>query len=123
MEKIRGSQNWVREKLDRALASNSLWHRFPLCKLTVFYTTKSDHDSIFFELLNVTVTKKNFRFRFENTWLKEPSFHSEVEDFWRTIPTAHLLPKLIFISSFMAKWGSSFFHKFRDKVIKQKGGY
>lgn len=31
-----------------------------------------------------------------------------------------MLPKLISISSFMAKWGRHFFHKFREKVKVQK---
>lgn len=30
------------------------------------------------------------------------------------------MPKLISVSSFMARWGRNFFHKFRDKVRKQK---
>lgn len=32
----------------------------------------------------------------------------------------HLLPKLIYVSSFMARWGRTFFPKFREKVKKQK---
>lgn len=36
------------------------------------------------------------------------------------LPTAHILPKLVSVSSFMAKWGKKFFHKFRDKIKKQK---
>ncbi|XP_074374427.1 uncharacterized protein LOC141714831 [Apium graveolens] len=38
----------------------------------------------------------------------------------RDLPLIHLLPKHISISSFMAKWGRVFFHKFREKVINQK---
>lgn len=41
-------------------------------------------------------------------------------DFWKAIPASHLLPKLLSVASFMAKWGRNFFHKFRDKVRKQK---
>ncbi|XP_074374650.1 uncharacterized protein LOC141715063 [Apium graveolens] len=41
-------------------------------------------------------------------------------DYWRNIPASHLLPKLISVSSFMARWGRTFFHKFRDKVKNQK---
>lgn len=44
----------------------------------------------------------------------------EVTKFWKEIPKVHLLPKLLSVSSFMARWGRTFFHKFRDKVKKQK---
>lgn len=30
------------------------------------------------------------------------------------------MPKLSAVSNYMAKWGRNFFHKFREKVIKQK---
>lgn len=36
------------------------------------------------------------------------------------MPAVNILPKLISVSSFMARWGRNFFHKFRDKVKKQK---
>lgn len=32
----------------------------------------------------------------------------------------HIMPKFLSMSSFMAKWGNQFFHKFRDKVKNQK---
>lgn len=36
------------------------------------------------------------------------------------IPPIHLLPKLQDVSTFMAKWGKTFFNKFREKVRRQK---
>lgn len=52
--------------------------------------------------------------------MKEPSFHADVVKFWQNLPAVHLLPKLISVSSYMVKWGRTFFRIFRDKVIKQK---
>lgn len=40
--------------------------------------------------------------------------------YWKSLPPGHLFPKLISVSSFMAKWGRNFFHKFREKVMHQK---
>lgn len=110
----------MQEKLDRAFATDSWWHMFPLCTLTVHHTVVSDHDPIRIELVNTSLSKKQFRFKFENTWLKEAKFHTEVAEFWQKFPAIHLLPKLISISSFMAEWGKTFFHKFREKVVNQK---
>lgn len=111
-EKSKGTTDWVRERLDRAFGTESWWQLFPLCTLSVFHAIVSDHEPIKLSLVNTAITKKDFRFRFENTWLKEANFHSDVSKFWRDLPSSHLLPKLISVSSFMAKWGRNFFHKF-----------
>ncbi|XP_074368309.1 uncharacterized protein LOC141708536 [Apium graveolens] len=102
-EKSKGTTKWVRERLDRCFTNGSWWSKFPLCTLTVFHTSVSDHDPIKLELLNTFISKKQFRFRFENTWLKESNFHKEVIGYWKKLPAVHLLPKLLAISSFMAK--------------------
>ncbi|XP_074347397.1 uncharacterized protein LOC141686251 [Apium graveolens] len=102
-EKSRGKSNWVRERLDRAFATSS-WHSlFPLCKLLVDHVPASDHDPIFLDLLNISLARKQFRFKFENTWLQDPNFRKEVSDFWLELPTINILPKLISVSSFMAR--------------------
>lgn len=119
-EKSKGTANWVRERLDRAFASDTWWILFPLCTLTVLHAVVSDHEPIKLDLCNTSVTKRQFRFKFENIWLKEESFSTEVVRYWQDLPPIHLLPKLISVSEFMEKWGRCFFHKFREKVIKQK---
>ncbi|KAL8134789.1 hypothetical protein AgCh_009705 [Apium graveolens] len=119
-EKFRGTSNWVKERLDRAFATRSWQHSFPMCKLSVIRTSVSDHDPILLDLYSVAFTQKEFRFRFENTWLQEPNFHKETSEYWLSLPPSHIIPKLISVSNFMARWGRTFFHKFRDKVKKQK---
>lgn len=106
--------------MDRAFATRAWWNKFPLCKLSVSHVIYSDHDPILLNLLNVSISGKKFHFKFENTWLKDPSFRKEVADYWLSLPCTHILPKLISVSSFMARWGRNFFHKFRDKIKIQK---
>lgn len=69
-EKSRGSQEWVRERLDREFATSSRWQKIPLCKLTVHHATYSDHELIQLDLCSLVHSKRQFRFWFENTWLK-----------------------------------------------------
>lgn len=109
LEKGKGTDNWVRERLDRAFATSSWWHLYPLCNLVVHHIIYSDHDPINLELHSTTFSKKQFRFKFKNMWLREPNFRGEVKHYWDNLPRTHLLPKLISISSFMAKWGRNFF--------------
>ncbi|XP_074359591.1 uncharacterized protein LOC141699305 [Apium graveolens] len=119
-EKGKGTVNWVKERFDRTFATDSWWSIFPLCTLSVFHAVISDHEPIKLNLFNTSITRKQFRFKFENTWLKEVDFVSDVSKFWQDFPPIYLLPKLISVSSYMAKWGRVFFHKFREKVVKQK---
>lgn len=102
-EKSKGSPNWVRERLDRDFENDAWWRKFPLYKLSVTHTIISDHDPIILEHVCATHSRKQIRFKFENTWMNEPTFKKEVSDFWKSIPTMHMLPKLLFVSSFMAK--------------------
>ncbi|XP_074339551.1 uncharacterized protein LOC141677486 isoform X1 [Apium graveolens] len=119
-ENSRGTADWVKERLDMSFATREWLHMFPLCKLSVIHVPVSDHDPLLLDLISVAFSQKQFRFRFENTWLQEPNFRKETTDFWLALPPSHILPKLIFVSNFMARWGRNFFHKFRDKVKKQK---
>lgn len=119
-EKSRGKPEWVRERLDRCFATRTWWDLFPLCKLSMFHASVSDHEPLFLDLLNISCSRKAFRFKFENTWLKEPSFRSDVMQYWISLPTINILPKLISVSGFMARWGRNFFHKFREKIKHQK---
>lgn len=118
-EKGRGANAWVREKLDRAFATMTWWLRFPLCNLKVSHTSCSDHEPLPLELFYTDISWKALRFRFKNIWLKEPSFVKEVTAVWE-VPNVHLLPKLIDVTSFMARWGRSFCHKYREKIKKHK---
>ncbi|XP_074375304.1 uncharacterized protein LOC141717092 [Apium graveolens] len=107
-------------KIKQGICKRLLVAFVSLCTLTVSHVIASDHDPIKTELVNATVSKKIFRFKFENTWLKEEEFSTEVSKFWLGLSPSHLLPKLIYVSSFMERRGRNFFHKFREKVLKQK---
>lgn len=74
--------------------------------------THSDHDPINIDLLSMAISRKVFRFKFENTWLEEPTFCKEVSDFWLSLPSTHVILKLLSVTNF--------FHKFRDKLAAQK---
>lgn len=75
----------------------------------------ANHDPIILNLFHVMKSMREFRFRFETTWLKEASLINEVKKFWYQIPTTNIVPKLMSIFKFMEKWGRDFFNKFREK--------
>lgn len=111
-ERSRGTSAWVRERLDRAFAVKSWWLKFPLCQLKVLHTAISYHEPILLNLVCMDMPRRSFKFRFENMWLREPSYVEEVSAMWKDPSKCHLLPKLFVVSSFMARWGKSLFHEF-----------
>lgn len=64
--------------------------------------------------------KKEFRFKIENTWLKEKTFVRDVTTFWEDLPNTSFLPKLLSVSKYMKKRGHTFFNKFKEKLKAQK---
>ena len=70
-ERSRGSEDWVEERLNRALASNSWHHLFPKAKVSSLEASCSDHLPIFLDLNPVVNSPRIKKFRFENTWLRE----------------------------------------------------
>lgn len=110
----------MKERLDRAFGTASWWNKFPLCNLSVHHASVSDHDPIQVDLFYTSISKKLFRFKFENMWLKDTGFIKEVTDHWLNTPAIHLFPKLLNVSSFRAKWRRVFFNKFREKLKLQK---
>lgn len=92
----------------------------PSCNLGVHHSICSDHEPIQINLCSLEHSRRRFRFRFENTWLKEKAFHEEVVRYWKSLSPVHFLPKLLHLSEFMGKWGKEFFNKFREKIRKQK---
>lgn len=51
---------------------------------------------------------------------KGTEFIAEIKDYWKNIPVIHLIPKLFEVSSYMARMGRAFFHKFKEKIKEQK---
>lgn len=80
-EKCRGKQGWIREKLYRAFSTGNWLDKFPLCKLSVHHTSRSDHDPIQLELVSTVISRRLFRFKFENVWLKDSDFKKEVQKY------------------------------------------
>lgn len=63
-EKSKGKPNSVRKCLDRVFATEKWWQKYPLCTLEVNHTICSDHEPIQLKLADLSVSRKQFMFRF-----------------------------------------------------------
>uniref|UniRef100_A0A803NFH1 Reverse transcriptase domain-containing protein n=1 Tax=Cannabis sativa TaxID=3483 RepID=A0A803NFH1_CANSA len=119
-EKGRGSNNWVEVRLDRALAS-STWHQiFPTASLTNLDYSTSDHTPIFLEpkpQINVTPIR---RFRFENSWLKEPLCVEIVRDCWEEGHDRSFSEKLLLCAEKLSSWGKEITGTLNHRIKRLK---
>ena len=70
-EKWRGTDRWVEERLDRALANEAWCRRFGQARLSHISRIVSDHNPILLEIFKFVPKPYNRRFRFENAWISE----------------------------------------------------
>lgn len=68
-ERSRGSPNWVREKLDRAVANTKWFEKFENAIIKTGVSSVSDHSPIILSTDIVAVQWHMRRFRFENSWV------------------------------------------------------
>ncbi|PHT41081.1 hypothetical protein CQW23_19935 [Capsicum baccatum] len=82
-ERGRGTEKWVSEKLDRALATTN-WHAmFSKAMLYHMETACSDHMTFFFISLSIRIIRYSLvKFHFENSWLRETDVKEAVEEGW-----------------------------------------
>lgn len=69
-EKSRGTNNFVEERLDHALANPYWFSMFHTANATNLEVVNSDHSALFLNLKTL-VTQRRRRFRFENSWTFE----------------------------------------------------
>lgn len=84
-EKGRRKDNWVEERLDRAVASNSWRLLFKNARLENVNTVCSDHSALWLNLDSKLKRGPEKLFRFENAWLKDEECLNLVADYWKFV--------------------------------------
>ncbi|XP_075485321.1 uncharacterized protein LOC142525036 [Primulina tabacum] len=81
-ERSRDSDNFVEERIDRAMGTPTWAEKFPMARLRNLNAPVSDHSPILLETEVREIAVHKQRFRFENRWLRKPDLNSIMEDFW-----------------------------------------
>lgn len=116
----RGTDLWIKIRLDRALVTSSWSEIFQTTKLANLEVTTSDHCPIFLvpEVERMAINSK--RFRLENAWLCEPMCQKIVEKAWETHRTESLQDKLKSCSKTLAERGHEVTGSFRKRIASSK---
>ncbi|XP_062086308.1 uncharacterized protein LOC133792419 [Humulus lupulus] len=124
-EKGRGTDQWIKVRIDRALVSHNWIDMFSLARLTNLDFSSSDHSPIFLEPIYRSQQRKKYSFRFENAWLSEPLCYQLVQDNWEKRGQLDFGGKLQLCIAPLSHWGREVTGRFKDrlkacKVVLQK---
>ncbi|KAH9678676.1 reverse transcriptase domain-containing protein [Citrus sinensis] len=119
-ERSWGSEDWVENRLDRALASNSWIHLFSKAKVISLETSCSDHLSIFLDPVPMERTPRSKKFRFENSWLRESDCFEVVKDRWASSIGVPIQNKIGSCGSALLRWGNHLTQDFRVRILECK---
>ena len=104
-ERSRGSDEWVEERLDRALTSNPWIHLFLKTKVCSLKAYCSYHLPIFLDPSLVMNPPRNKKFQFENSWLREFDYLKIVKESWASSVGVPIQSKIAHCGSALVRWG------------------
>lgn len=114
-EKSRGRCNWVQERLDRGLASQSWCNLFPQAEIRVMEVATSDHLPLSLHLNKQVYRRKERRFRFENSWLREKDCEIVIKNGWNEAQQLELMAKIKFCGLRLQEWGGGISSEYKKQ--------
>ncbi|KAH9802749.1 reverse transcriptase domain-containing protein [Citrus sinensis] len=115
-----GMRDWVEERLDRGLASSSWIHLFPTAKVTNVEASCSDHLPIFLEPVPMVRSPRTKKFRFENSWLREPDCCDVVKVSWASTLGVPIQNRLASCGTALLHWGKHLTQDFQARMLDCK---
>ena len=72
----------IRTRLDRCMATNSWFQKFPGTRIHHLQCMSSDHTPLLINLLGLLEPRRKRCFRFEEMWLSDPTCGETIEEVW-----------------------------------------
>lgn len=119
-ERNYGDDEWVEIRLDRVLVSNDFLQKFSETKLSNLEISTSDHSPIFLEPVVISHVNSARRFRFENSWLREPMCLQIVKETWQKYRGKNFQEKLSLCADILSTWGKEITGNFKARISASK---
>ncbi|XP_019166969.1 PREDICTED: uncharacterized protein LOC109162741 [Ipomoea nil] len=118
-EKGKGTPNWIEERLDKVLATQTWRELVADANVQNILTRKSDHSFLFLGILNLRGRRGVLRrgFRFEMAWLHDEGCREVVEKSWGEGRSRGLQECVTLCGDRLTRWGGDRFHKFGEKIL------
>ncbi|XP_019176856.1 PREDICTED: uncharacterized protein LOC109172161 [Ipomoea nil] len=119
--KGRGTDAWVEERLDRAVATVDWMELHEEAVVRNIYTDSSDHCAILVDLHDRPVRAALRTFRFESAWLLEVGCATVVEEAWRISIGMSFPERIKICGNRLWQWGGEYHRQFgiRSKALRQ----
>ncbi|XP_057793280.1 uncharacterized protein LOC131009894 [Salvia miltiorrhiza] len=111
-----GTQNFVEERLDRAMATDNWKSLFPNVIFIPVTVTISDHTPILLKCDGMYVPPPRRRFFFENKWCTEPELPQIIRDCWINLRGIDIIDRLAAVSESLSTWASNQYK--HDRLLK-----
>lgn len=115
-ERGRGKANWVQERLDHAVISNSWKRMFRNARLENINIVCFDHSAILLDPDFNPGAYTEKLFRFENAWLKEEECSNIVANFWGVVEELSFPKQLVDCCMRIKQWGGKKYKQFGKTI-------
>ncbi|XP_031116517.1 uncharacterized protein LOC116020174 [Ipomoea triloba] len=115
-ERGKGTENWVEERLDRAVVGVDWCSLFPHASVLNFEVLTSDHTAIFVELEATKIARRRRSFLFENAWLTENGCKETVLESWNASCGEWFPNRLDHCGMALKKWGGGFVKRVQSDI-------
>lgn len=116
-ERGRGTDDWVEERLDRALAGAEWCALHSYATVYNVEVVSSDHSAIFVDVEKPRVKACRRRFMFENAWLTESGCKDVVCEAWNQTAGDSFPRRLHVCSERLKSWGGDFARQLKLKIM------
>ncbi|XP_019178832.1 PREDICTED: uncharacterized protein LOC109173967 [Ipomoea nil] len=110
--KGRGTDAWVEERLDRAVATLDWMELHEEVVVRNLYAHNSDHCALFVDLNYGPTRVANRKFRFESAWMLEAGCMRVVGEAWRMSTGQPFQDRLALCGERLRKWGGEYHRTF-----------
>lgn len=119
-ERGRVTNSWVEACLDKALVNYSWIDMFKEARLSNIELTNSDHCPLFLEPEVQVFSQCINRFKFENSWLREPMCEQLVRSVWDEYGNGNIQMKISKCGDVLADWGKEITGCFKERLKRCK---
>ncbi|XP_019184178.1 PREDICTED: uncharacterized protein LOC109179063 [Ipomoea nil] len=115
-EKGKGTERWVQERLDRAVATTEWCAMFSEAIVRNLITINSDHSAIILDLVVRPIRQVIRRFKFESGWLLDGECRQVVEQSWAMTRGRTFMQRIQQCGVDLFRWGGDYFVKFGWRI-------
>lgn len=120
-ERSRGKPDWVKERLDRALATVDWMSNFADYQVISIPSVSSDHCALLLLPVKLAFRSRTYHFRFENAWLEEEEDCKRVvEEGWGRDRELGVQGKIELCAKLLGAWGKDKLREYDGRIEKSR---